>query len=51
MRRFLLLGGALAAAPTFAQTPPATPPAAQPAPASAATVNGETIPLAEVDAF
>ena len=53
MRRFFLLGGALAsAAPAFAQTPPSTPPAAvQPAQGAAATVNGESIPLAEVDAF
>ena len=49
MPRLLPLAGlCLAAAPAVAQTPPATPkPAANPA---AATVNGETVPLAAVDA-
>ncbi|HUR53131.1 MAG TPA: peptidylprolyl isomerase [Gemmataceae bacterium] len=52
MRRILLIGGALASANVgYSQTPPQTPPAAQPAPTAAATVNGEAIPLAEVDAF
>lgn len=50
MRRFILIGGALAAANVgYSQTPP--PAAAQPAPVAAATVNGEAIPLADVDAF
>ena len=51
MRRFILIGGALASANVgYSQTPP-PPAAAQPAPVAAATVNGEAIPLAEVDAF
>lgn len=51
MPRLLPLAGlCLAAGPAAAQTPAPAPAAAKPAPTVAATVNGEAVPLAAVDA-